>query len=77
MGRFLFPIEGVSPVLAPSQEIGMGRFIFDGDGKIALVPLESKEYRHLEADKKLTQLAAMRNRGAFSYVRVLHDEILT
>ncbi|MHB1927763.1 MAG: DUF6157 family protein [Leptospirillum sp.] len=35
---------------------------FDSDGKIALVPMESEEYRCLEADKSLTQLVAMRNR---------------
>ena len=37
---------------------------FDGDGKIAIVPMESEEYRRLEANKNLTQLAAMRNRRA-------------
>ena len=37
---------------------------FDADGKIALVPMESEEYRRLESDERLTQLPAMRNRRA-------------
>ena len=37
---------------------------FDDDGKIALVPMESEEYRRFESDKSLTQLPAMRNRRA-------------
>ena len=37
---------------------------FDNDGKIALVPMESEEYRRLESDERLTQLPAMRNRRA-------------
>jgi hypothetical protein len=39
-------------------------FHFDADGKVALVPAGSEEYRRLASDPALTQLKAMRSKRA-------------
>ncbi|MQA00201.1 MAG: hypothetical protein GEU80_12895 [Dehalococcoidia bacterium] len=45
------------------KQYGWG-FVFDGEGRVALCPMESEEYRALLAGARLTVLKAMRSKRA-------------